>query len=795
MKFLSIFAAALLPAVAISTETSGFTYERLDKEKAVLLVVDIQEGLYQMVRDYEPTLYREQAIAHASMADLFDLPVIMTTSADTGPNGPILKEIKQMHPNATLIQRQGEVNAWDSEEFRNAVKATKKTQVIVAGIVTDVCTTFLALSLREAGYSVWANIEASGTSSAYVRDVSNDRMAKAGVHTVSMFAILGELMRDWRATPGAKEIFPWADKHMPVVGHLARAHGLFRAGGDGPAALVFEDESTPSLRGFRAGVVSWIGDPEVREGPEVLHTNTLPEEILGFDFVHEEWLDEWHSLERRGTGEDGIPKRNKAIWASSSVHSTLTASQLGIHQSSYHSVASLYLTSNPGPGNMASAPTSPSTYKGPVGPLHHRCPQCSATGPQLLRCSACRAVRYCSREHQVAHRPEHKTACTKIRKARAKLEQEDHGVRHATADFMTPANAFESDVGHFWGIMSTRDYMRARFSLADHLLLQGTLDGVDEALSHMQDMLRLCRSDNMGVRDSVPAIMLRLDLDQECYDFVKWWATCDPDGHYDWGDTTLPHLNIHGADVLEDPDFLGKYPSLDHVVAILLLKLKLLVDIRNLKITRKILAFRRLPLDLWESIELSVVRSPLSTMFQKQSTQTLFKTEAKLLNQTRQLGATVVKANGSFIFHLFDPDEPLCTKPDAYSRGSWEEMALAMQHSYAAWWEMEGALNLLNDARACAARDSEDEIEDMMEGETQRAQDHGHERRTAEEMLEDVSVNRIWGYIDWAVENASYLGPWSERPSEQHTRENKEVWARAVAEEEGEEGIWSSDED
>lgn len=37
-----------------------------------------------MVRDYEPTLYREQAIAHASMADLFDLPVIMTTSADTG---------------------------------------------------------------------------------------------------------------------------------------------------------------------------------------------------------------------------------------------------------------------------------------------------------------------------------------------------------------------------------------------------------------------------------------------------------------------------------------------------------------------------------------------------------------------------------------------------------------------------------------------------------------------------------------------------------------------------------------
>lgn len=92
---------------------------------------------------------------------------------------------------------------------------------------------------------------------------------------------------------------------------------------------------------------------------------------------------------------------------------------------------------------------------------------------------------------------------------------------------------------------------------------------------------------------------------------------------------------------------------------------------------------------------------------------------------------------------------------------------------------MEGVLDLLNDARACAARDSEDEIEDMMEGEARRLG-----CRTAEEMLSDVSVNRIWGYLDYAVENVSYLDPWSERPSEQHTRKNKEGWAQAMAEEE-----------
>ena len=44
-----------------------------------------------------------------------------------------------MYPNAPLIKRNGEIDAWDNEDFRAAIRATGKKQVIVAGIVTDVC--------------------------------------------------------------------------------------------------------------------------------------------------------------------------------------------------------------------------------------------------------------------------------------------------------------------------------------------------------------------------------------------------------------------------------------------------------------------------------------------------------------------------------------------------------------------------------------------------------------------------------------------------------------------------------
>ena len=43
-----------------------------------------------------------------------------------------------MYPNVTVIRRSGEIDAWDNADFRAAVKATGKKQVIVGGITTDV---------------------------------------------------------------------------------------------------------------------------------------------------------------------------------------------------------------------------------------------------------------------------------------------------------------------------------------------------------------------------------------------------------------------------------------------------------------------------------------------------------------------------------------------------------------------------------------------------------------------------------------------------------------------------------
>ena len=114
----------------------GYKYQRLDKDNAVVLLVDHQAGLSSLVRDIDPDKFKNNTLALAALAKYFNLPTILTTSFEDGPNGPLWTEIKDMHPDAPYIARPGQVNAWDNEDFVNAVKATGKKQIIIAGIVT-----------------------------------------------------------------------------------------------------------------------------------------------------------------------------------------------------------------------------------------------------------------------------------------------------------------------------------------------------------------------------------------------------------------------------------------------------------------------------------------------------------------------------------------------------------------------------------------------------------------------------------------------------------------------------------
>ncbi|MBP5979093.1 MAG: hydrolase [Halomonas sp.] len=173
-------------------------YVRLDKDNAAVLLVDHQAGLLSLVRDIEPDRFKNNVLALADMAKYFNLPTILTTSFENGPNGPLMPELKELFPDAPYIARPGQINAWDNEDFVNAVKATGKKQLIIAGVVTEVCVAFPALSALEEDFDVFVITDASGTFNAMTRDAAWDRMSNAGAQMMNWFGAACELHRDWR---------------------------------------------------------------------------------------------------------------------------------------------------------------------------------------------------------------------------------------------------------------------------------------------------------------------------------------------------------------------------------------------------------------------------------------------------------------------------------------------------------------------------------------------------------------------------------------------------------------------
>ena len=173
-------------------------YKRLNKDDAVVLLVDHQAGLLSLVRDIDPDKFKNNVLALAESAKYFNLPAILTTSFEEGSNGPLMPELVEMFPDAPYIARPGQINAWDNEDFVNAIKATGKKQLIIAGVVTEVCVAFPALSALEAGFEVFVVTDASGTFNQITRDAAWDRMSANGAQLMSWFGVACELHQDWR---------------------------------------------------------------------------------------------------------------------------------------------------------------------------------------------------------------------------------------------------------------------------------------------------------------------------------------------------------------------------------------------------------------------------------------------------------------------------------------------------------------------------------------------------------------------------------------------------------------------
>ena len=200
--------------------TPPFIFEKLTPGNAAMLLVDHQVGTMNFgITDIDALHLKNRALWLAGAAQVFQMPVFLTTSNAKGANGPLFPELVQALPNVPVIDRVI-INAWDDPNFKGAVEKTGRKKLIIAGVTADVCLTFPTLGASRDGYDVYAVMDASGTVSEQALYASMFRMSQAGVKIANTNMVIAELLADWSSPFGA----PLADlyaRHLPNFGFIA----------------------------------------------------------------------------------------------------------------------------------------------------------------------------------------------------------------------------------------------------------------------------------------------------------------------------------------------------------------------------------------------------------------------------------------------------------------------------------------------------------------------------------------------------------------------------------------------
>jgi nicotinamidase-related amidase len=171
---------------------------RIDPSDTVVLFADLQAGIVELTQTNPIGRLKAAVLALAQLARLFDMPVVV--SGIVGEGGSPAKVIPE------IAQALGELpthHRTTCDSFRNpeivaAIERTGRKTLLISGVATELAVQLPALTASDLGYRVYAVLDACGGTSERTEQAALLRMTKAGVTTVSVITLAGEIAGDFR---------------------------------------------------------------------------------------------------------------------------------------------------------------------------------------------------------------------------------------------------------------------------------------------------------------------------------------------------------------------------------------------------------------------------------------------------------------------------------------------------------------------------------------------------------------------------------------------------------------------
>ncbi|SPL70041.1 hydrolase [Acinetobacter stercoris] len=171
--------------------------ELLTPENSQIIFIDHQPQMAFGVQSIDRQVLKNNTVALAKAAKVFDIPTTITTVETESFSGQTYPELLNVFPEAPLLERTS-MNSWDDQKVRDALANNNRKKIIVSGLWTEVCNLSFALSaMHDTDYEIYMVADASGGTSKEAHDYAMQRMVQAGVIPVTWQQVLLEWQRDW----------------------------------------------------------------------------------------------------------------------------------------------------------------------------------------------------------------------------------------------------------------------------------------------------------------------------------------------------------------------------------------------------------------------------------------------------------------------------------------------------------------------------------------------------------------------------------------------------------------------
>ena len=176
--------------------TTSHLHKLYTADDAVVVFIDHQPQMTFGVAGTDRATLINNVTLFAKVAKEFNVPAILTAVETESLSGYIWPQLLDVFPGQKVIERTS-MNSWDSSEFRDAIKATGRKNIILTGLWTEVCVTWPAIEMLGAGYNIYVVEDCCGATSPAAHEAALSRMVQAGAVRLTTIAALLEFQRDW----------------------------------------------------------------------------------------------------------------------------------------------------------------------------------------------------------------------------------------------------------------------------------------------------------------------------------------------------------------------------------------------------------------------------------------------------------------------------------------------------------------------------------------------------------------------------------------------------------------------